>query len=567
MLKSLSVTNFALIEAASIEFNRGLNILTGETGAGKSIVIDAFSAILGGRSSPEYIRTGCDYYRVQGVFDVSDSPVIKTLLESFDISLEDDDNLIISRRLAQSGKNSIMINGCHVSLGTLKKIGSVLVDIHGQHENQTLLNPESYLHLVDGYDGNINKQLAIYRNLFKQFEDITDKLEKSKRNSRDRIQRMDLLTWQTQEIAASKLKIGEDDEIQQELSILANAEKIATSLQQVYLLLNEERENIASVLSQLNTVRNELEVVNRYDPKFKPQLNEVTNTIYCLQEVSNDVRNYVESFDYDPKRLVELQGRLDTIYKLKRKYGSSIHEILDYYKQSVAEIEELVTYDERIEQLTVNYNELSNAVKSEAELLSKMRVQAAKQMSESIIKHLQDLGMPHACFEIMVENTNKFTPLGADRIIFQFSANMGEEIRPLQKVASGGELSRIALAIKTVSSQHDSALTMVFDEIDAGIGGKTAQIIAEKIALVACQKQVLCITHLPQIACMADNHIFIEKQNENNRTSTEIRILDLDGRITEITRMISGDNITKIGLDNTRQMIENARKKKEEWKN
>lgn len=567
MLKSLTVTNFALIERVVVEFDEGLNIVTGETGAGKSILIDALSIILGNRASVDSIRTGCDFFRVEAVFDISKLTFICKIIEDQGISLEDDTMLIISRRFSRQGKNSILINGCHVTVNVLRQIGEKLVDMHGQHENQALLRPESYLTLLDSFDKKIKMALEQYREVYQRWLEVIKQQTLLAQNSRERAQRIDMLSWQTKEIALAQLKPGEDEEIERQLPVLANVEKITTAVNRSYVLLEQGNDGMQGILPALAEVKHELEIISRYDTRIQEQLTTISDALYQLEESCMDLRVYGDEIDFDPQKLAILQERMDVIYKLKKKYGTSIAEILAYYDSAIAELEDIHNYDQISASLSQQQRELEEKLRIFSQELNSFRQQSSHILANQISGHLTDLGMTNAKFTIEVVPTSQFTFNGSDDVIFLFSANLGEETKPLYKIASGGELSRIALAIKTVCAHRDAVGIMVFDEIDAGIGGQAGHMVAEKVAKVACAKQVLCITHLPQIACMADHHIYIKKRIESERTNTIITVLTKEEQLFELTRMIAGNEITQIALENAKQMFESASKKKEKWKN
>lgn len=566
MLKSLTVTNFALIEQAMVEFDEGLNILTGETGAGKSILIDALSVILGNRASVDSIRTGCDFFRVEAVFDLSQLRVVHTMLEEHGIILDDEATVIISRRFSRLGKNTIMINGCHITVSALRQIGEKLVDMHGQHENQALLRPEAYLAMLDSLDGRTRTTLEQYRKIYTNWLEIIKELSILEKNSRERAQRIDMLNWQTTEIAAAELKIGEDEELEQQIVVLANSEKIAKAVNHAYILLEQEGEGLNGVLPTLAEIKRELEIAVRYDPKLEEQLVGVSNALYQLEESCMDLRVYGEEIEFNPQYLAQLQERVDVIYKLKKKYGTTITEIIAYYDQAIIELADITNYDQKFAQLTKEQHKLEAKLGELADELDSLRHQASEELAKQVCNHLVDLGMKNARFMIEVVPTLQFTPYGRNEVMFLFSANPGEQPKLLHKIASGGELSRIALAIKTVCAARDAVGIMVFDEIDAGIGGQAGHMVAEKVAQVASARQVLCITHLPQIACMADQHIYIKKQVDGERTNTVIRILSKPEQLIELTRMISGDEITQIAVDNATQMFESAYAKKQKWR-
>lgn len=568
MLRSLNVTNFALIEQVSIEFSEGLNIMTGETGAGKSILIDALSMILGNRASLDSIRTGADFFRVEAVFDFPQIDGIQDLLEEQGVSLDEDGALIISRRLSRNGKNLILMNGCHVTLAFLRLVGEKLVDMHGQHENQALLRSESHLNLLDSFNPHIGELLVEYRHAYRAWLKLCQEMSLTEKQSRERVQRLDMLNWQTREIAAAELKEGEDVELEREIQFLTHAEKIANATNRAYCLLSQENKGYIGVTTALTEVKSQLAIAVRYDSRLQPQLTAVENALYQIEDVNLELRDYCESTDFNPARLGQMQRRMDVIYKLRKKYGATITDIIHYYQQCMTQIETLANFEEHFTEMNHKRTELENEMNVLADELNQLRQQAAPKIAGDICSQLAQLGMPKASFLFEVTLKKDFDNNGRNEVTILFSANAGEVSKPLHKVASGGELSRIALAVKTVSTNRDPVGTIIFDEIDAGVGGQTAQMVAEKIAIVASSKQVLCITHLPQIACMADSHFYIEKivDKDDERTNTTVRILSEPKRLKEITRMLSGTLMTQAAVENAADMLKMAEKKKEIWK-
>lgn len=564
MLKSLTINNFALIDYITLDFAPGLNILTGETGAGKSILIDALSTILGERASVDSIRRDCDYFRVEAVFEVAGSDAIAALLDGQGISCEEE-TLIISRRLTRNGKNTVTVNGCQIPLSILRQIGELLVDMHGQHENQALLRQQAHLALVDQF-ASIAGPLADYLAVFRDWQKLRAELADHDTRSRERERRIEILSWQTEEIGQAALRPGEDEQWQQEIRLLANIEKVAKSISHSYVLLKQGEHGLA-VLSALGEIKRELETAARYDESLRLKAEAIAESLYQLEDIADDLRHYSDSVDTDPARLRKLEERVDVIQSLKKKYGSTIEEILAYQQQASQELETLQADTQTAEQLTAKVDKLELILRERCDSLDQARRVAAKELEQAVTKHLQELGMPSAVFRAQVSSTENYLSTGRNEVLCLFSANRGEEPKPLQKVASGGELSRIALAIKSVNAYRDSIGTIIFDEVDAGIGGKTAQMVAEKIALVASSKQVLCITHSPAIASMADNHFIAEKIVDADRTSTVVRNLAPREQMLELARMIAGDNITEIAVENARQMIDVSTKNKEKWIN
>ncbi len=551
MLKSLSVKNFALIEKLELEFEKGLNVLTGETGAGKSILIDALGAALGQRASTNQIRAGCEEFSVEAVFIPEKNSAVKTLLD--DYGIDDDDALIIKRKVNRNAaKNNIFVNGSHVTLSTLKKIGAALVDIHGQSENLSLLKTESIYSLIDSANEKIPAARADYQKTFqswqKQIKALADK-EKSK-SLHD--EKLELLRWQEQEISAAELKPNEDVELDAEIRKLANAEKISTYIEESRVLLGNGDES--DILTELARVHKNLSDVAKYDVKINSALKLLDDAEIYLREAYDEVRAYSDATDFSPELLDELQARMDVIYKLK-KYGGNVNEILAKLDKIRAEISAIENFDSDVDTTRRLILKLEMQTKKRAATLLKLRQESAANLSASIEKEIRRLGMKKAQFAITVTPTENLTTNGGDNADMLFSANVGEEIKSLSKVVSGGELSRIALAIKTVSAgREDSAATMIFDEIDAGLGGTTAKVVAECIAKVSRAKQVLCVTHLAQIACTANVHLQISKSDDGTRTATKISKLTMDERVKEIARMASGSEIPS-AIQNAREML------------
>ena len=558
MLQLLKVFNFALIEQAEIEFDNGFNVLTGETGAGKSMVVDALNVVLGGRSSVEMLRSGCEQFRIDAVFALQAHEPLRALLEEQAIPQEEDGLLFLSRSVSRQGKNTVLVNGTPAPLSLLRTIGSMLLDMHGQHENQALLRPESYLGLLDGSDSAIAPLLADYQLAFADWRKTRDKIAELNRDDRERAQRIDMLQWQVGEIEAARLKLPEETELPQQISLLAHAEKISATVGAAWAGLSDGDERSKGAVSILQECRRQLEVAARFDATLGQYAEQIAQIVVLLDDMAPELRNYLDQVEYDPVKLSRLQERMDLIYRLKQKYGGSLVEVLAYAQAARDEMNELVCHDDVLREMQKKLQQQESELKIKALALGSQRAVSAAAMGRSVEAHLQELGMPGGKFVVQLTNGESFTANGCDSIQFAFSANPGEELRPLAKVASGGELSRVALAIKTVCSRNDGAQVMVFDEIDAGVGGHTARKVAENIARVAWKKQVLCITHLPQIASMADRHIHIEKKPVAERTQTFVRVLPEAQRLQELARMIGGDPITAAGLDNAAEMVRTA---------
>lgn len=567
MLKSLTVWNFALLEHVQVEFEPGLNILTGETGAGKSILIDSLGAVLGARMSADMVRSGCDWLRVEAVFSLEDESLgLHELLTQQAID-DADKELIITRQLTRAGRSTALVNGCHVTLAVLRQIGAYLVDIHGQNENLALLKEENQFHLLDGYDPDVSEALAAYECVYREWREKKKAYAEKQQASREYAQRLDMLHWQDKEISEANLKPGEDEQLEADIRKLSHAEKIVGSVEESYQLLEGGGGNGLGVLPALSQVKKDLEEIGRFDDALANAQKMVEEAYISLQEASYELRDYGESVEFSPERLNQLQSRMDVIYRLCKKYGATLEDVLAHQAKVEQELTEIENYDEDIAALEKEIAALEEKLRQKAAELTRLRTAAAKDLSAAIEEQLFALGMPKARFHIRVEQAEDYGANGRDDVAMFFSANPGEAEKPLQKVASGGELSRIALAIKTVASSRDSSVpSMVFDEIDTGIGGRTAQMVAERIALVAQYKQVLCITHLPQIACMADAHLYISKRTVEGTTATQIRPLSERERISEIARMASGADMTTASLDNAREMVSHAKMKKDAFK-
>lgn len=562
MLKTLSIWNFALIEHIEIEFDKGLNILTGETGAGKSILLGALGMVIGHRSNVDAIRTDCDFLRVEAVFSVKDEQEVKDFVLANDILLEDD-LVIITRQITRSGRNTIQVNNCHVTMAILRKLGELLVDIHGQHANQALLKADKQLALVDDFgEADILAQKANYAQTYRTWLELKTQLNRSKVNTQQMAQRLDMLNWQINEIENAKLTVGEDEQLESEIKTLANAEKISLLTQDAYRLLAEGEAGKFAVLSSLAQIRSDLEKLGQYNENMQ-KLHQVIDEVYIqLQDSAEEIRDYGESMDYNPQKLDNMQSRMDDIDKLRRKYGATIEDILAYNEKAKQELDYIENYDANLAELEQKIQAVENELRAKANTLHELRQNSADKLSAGVMEELASLSMANAQFHIEVRATDNFTENGADEIEIMFSANVGESLKPLSKIVSGGELSRIALALKTITAQKDDIGLMVFDEVDIGVGGKTAQMMAEKIARIALFRQVICITHLPQIAAMADAHFYISKQIKDNKTFTNIQEIDYGARLNEIARMTSGTELTQASLENAEEMLENARRKK-----
>lgn len=565
MLKTLTIWNFALLEHVQVHFGSGLNILTGETGAGKSILIGAIGAVLGKRITAESIRTGCDWLRVEAVFSLEDlSEELFEILKEQAIDATDS-TLVIRRQMSANGRGNILINGCHVTLSVLRQVGSHLLDIHGQNDSLALLKPENQMRLLMQFDDMAQDVLKAYQETYLSWKNFCKEYARRKKEAHDTEERQDMLSWQEKEIADAKLKIGEDVRLEKEIERLSHAERISHYVEESYRLFNNDTREENGIISALAIIKRNLEDLLQYDDALENARKLVEESYISLQEASDEIRDYGEGLRFDPNALDVLQERMDKIYRLRKKYGATIEEILSYQQKIKQELASMRNLDADLsdlkKQIALSYQQL----KERASRLTEQRTHTASILEREIEKRLSSLGMPDAHFHISVIESETYTKDGHDFVKMLFSANAGQAEKPLNKIASGGELSRIALAIKTVASAKDDAVpSMVFDEIDTGIGGKTAQMVAECIAIVSQYKQVLCITHLPQIACMADNHLYIAKSTKEGSTNTTVNPLAEVARVKEIARMASGDNMTTASLENAKEMLAHAHAKKEE---
>ena len=553
MLQSLHVHNFALLEDAHADFTPGFNVFTGETGAGKSILIDAFGRVLGGRSSADYVRSGTDGLWVQAVFDVSGQQEIKALLAEH--GLEPEEDLFLKRQISAAGKSRAFINGVQVPLAVLKAIGARLVDIHGQHENQALLKPDAPLHLTDAFGGpKLAQALQEYKQLYSEYTAAVKHLSKLEQENEQQDLLLDRYAWEIKEISDAALKPGEEDGLEAEARLLQNSERIMKAVDSSYQQLDEED----AILSRLARVRDQLQYAARYDSRLAPLAECADSAWISLDDCRTELSEYMAGSEFNGERAAQVHQRLDIIYRLQKKYGGSTQSALEYLQQTQEKLEQLQEIAQLLEQAQKAVAEAVVRLGRAAAVLTKLREASAQALAQRITQHIRDLAMPNGVLQIKCGQLDKFMPLGRDELKFIFSANMGEPLNDLEKVASGGELSRIALAVKTVLMNSGDVATMVFDEIDTGVGGVTAQKMAEKIAAISGVGQVLCITHLPQIAAFADNHIHIEKQSADGRTVTQLTTLDYNGRLQELVRMTAGATASRAAFESATELLQGA---------
>lgn len=561
MLQALHVHNFALLEDAKADFTAGFNVFTGETGAGKSILIDAFGVVLGGRASADYVRSGTDGLWVQAVFDISGQQVIKNILVEQGIEAEDD--LFLKRQVNSAGKSKAFVNGVQVPLSFLRQLGSRLVDIHGQHENQALLKADAPRLLTDAFGGTaLTDAKEEYAENYQEYVSVKKKLDALLSDNEQQDLLLDRYSWEINEITAAKLIPGEEEGLEEEAKLLRNSEKIITSVNRAHGYLDSEK----GILSKLAQAKDELRYAARYDDRLRQFVEALDSSWITLDDCRSELSDYLSSSDFNEEHAAVVQERLDTIYRLQKKYGGTTEDVLEYLASTIAKQQELQNIADAIAAAEKQLKVITNKLSKSAAVLTKERQRSAKALAELITKHIRDLAMANGVFAINIDDLGKFTAEGRDELRFMFSANMGEPVNDLEKVASGGELSRIALAIKTVLMNQGDVPTMVFDEIDTGVGGVTAQRMAEKIAAIATVGQVLCITHLPQIAAFADNHIHIEKRSADGRTATILTTLVQEARVEEIVRMTAGDNRSFAAYENARELISSAQSIKDSLK-
>lgn len=568
LLSELSIRNFAIIETLSISFKKGLTVLSGETGAGKSIIIDAISLLVGGRGSSEFVRFGTDKAEIEGLFyfDNDDHPCLE---KAHELDIEVSDGMIILKRdISISGKSVCRINGKLVTLAAMKEIGKTLVDIHGQHETQDLMNEDRHLEMLDSYDyDEVIVKLTSYQDQYNMYVDTKKQLKALTENEQKMAHRLDLLQFQHEEIQKAALKPNEDNELMEERTKIANFEKI-------FKAVGDAHSSLTSDNSGLDYVRNamsQMETISDLDSSLKEIYDTVANSYYLLEEVAYQLREKLDMMEYDPKRLDFIETRLNEIRMLKRKYGNSIEEILEYAANIETEISTIENKDVHIERAKKQLVQLEEACLKEATELSVFRKELAERLTEAIHRELRELYMEKTKFEIVLKNIPgtvddplvdgapvKLTRNGYNHAEFYISTNPGEPLKPLTKVASGGELSRIILALKSIFSEHQGVTSVIFDEVDTGVSGRVAQAIAEKIQRVSVGSQVLCITHLPQVASMADNHLFIRKEIINERTITSVTILEGEEKVIEVARMLSGAEITVVTKQHARELLQQA---------
>lgn len=552
MLSHLYIENIAVIEKTQVDFSKGFNVFTGETGAGKSILIDAINAILGVRTSKDLVRSGTEKAFVSAVFNEI-SPSVIDQLTSFGYECEDD-TLLISREITSDGKNSCKINGKPTTATILKELGILLINIHGQHDNQSLLIPEKHLQFIDNY-GKLEPFCNQYRNYYKEYQQVLKEMNDLTTDDAEKERKMDLLRYQIDEIDAADLYSGEEEELSAKKSRHRNSESILQNLNEAHQFLSGDDEIGNGCVSALTGASKSLEQTAKYFENFHDISTKLEEMSYEIQEYLEQIRQTIESLDFDLSEIDIIESRLDLIYRLKRKYGNDIAEILQFADRAKRELQTIEKSEERIEELRLLSKEHYSKMVIAAEKLSEERKRTSSDFEKKVKEELLFLDMPFIEFNAEYKTTEP-GPNGIDSMEFMISTNPGEPPKPLSRIASGGELARIMLSIKNVLSDKDNMSTMIFDEIDSGISGRAAQKVGQKLREVSNGKQVICVTHLAQIAALADFHLLIEKNIENGRTSTKVIPLNFEQRQKELARIIGGTNITQATLQAAREMLE-----------
>lgn len=557
MLQELTIDNLAIIKHLSLEFADQMTVLTGETGAGKSIIIDAVGLLAGGRGSQEFIRRGEEKLRLQGQFALTKDPELMALLDSMGIDHQDG-TLIIMREIHRNGRNTIRVNGQLINTTMLRQIGAYLVDIHGQNEHQLLLQPEKHLGMLDQFAyKKVNPLLQKYQEFYHRYTKLKAAVDKKQANEQQWAQRLDMLRYQVNEIEEAQLKENEEEDLTSERDRLEHFQQINNALQQVVTTFNEGE---APVLDQVATVMEAVNGIAEFDDDYDSLSKALNDAYYALQDVANSAGQQLDMLEFDDGRLAQIDQRLTVIGDLEHKYGDSVAKVLTYYQKIKKELDTMEEaadsnsdLEERLKKAAADLQEIGSQ-------LSQVRQQAAHELSKRVHQQLKELYMAKAEFTVHFVNQAgaTFTPTGIDDVEFYIRTNPGESMGPLAKIASGGELSRVMLALKTIFAQNEGVTSIIFDEVDTGVSGRVAQAIADKIRLIAANSQVLCITHLPQVAAVAQHHFLIKKSVHNERTTTKVTALNTDQRVNELARMLSGEKVTKLTKEHASELLRMA---------
>jgi len=577
VLAELSIKDFAIIEEVSITFREGLTVLTGETGAGKSIIIDAIQLLAGGRGSAEFVRYGTKKAEIEGLFFI-DEPQHKAYdkAQTFGVDIAEDGMLVLNRTISANGKSICRVNGKLVTLAILKEFGQALIDIHTQHETQSLMDVERHIELLDLYDrDHVLPAKNDYYDLYKEFETLKKRHKELSENEQEMAQRLDLLEFQYKELEQAQLQPGEDERLTEERNRMANYEKIFKGLNDSYHALYGEQK----ALDWLSHALTSLENAKDYDDDIASKVEELSNHYYLVEELAHSMRNQLDSMEYSEDELNSVESRLNEINRLKKKYGESVDEIIEYASRIEEEIDEIKNKDTHVAKLDQQIKEKAEDVALDAKHLHDLRVQASKNLTDSIHEELKDLYLDKAAFGVDFQEAEgtetdpvidgkhvKVGPKGYDLVKFMITTNPGEPLKDIHKVASGGELSRFMLALKRIFSKHQGVTSVIFDEVDTGVSGRVAQAMAEKIyGIAASSSQVLCISHLPQVAAMADTHLYIQKEVEDDRTKTIVSELSVEHKTEELARMISGAEMTDTTKEHAKELLTLADQTKEQY--
>lgn len=553
MLEHLHIRNVALIKESEISFGDGLNILTGETGAGKSMIIDSLQFALGGRAGKDFLRHGEKQAAVEALFSVQSQALTEKLAEN-GIVPEEDGTLLITRTLSEAGKSVCRINGSTVTVGMLKEIAEDMIDIYGQHEHQSLLNPVKHIRLLDRFCGaGFGEAMEEYKNSRQRLKDLEKQLTILIGDESQKEQRMDMLLFQKEEIEAAELQEGEEDALLEQKKRLSSMERLIRLTGESVTLLYDGDDRAPSACDQLGDALAKLQEAAEYDAALSPLADALADGYAAVEDCARELKREAEEQEADPEELERIEERLQLFYKLKRKYGGSIEAVLEFYEKAVQELEFLSNSSEKAAELSAKKAAEEKRLSALAETLTARRRATAEQVEEQIETALHDMEMKHARFHIQIEEKADWGADGKDKVEFLISANAGEPLKPLAKIASGGEMSRVMLALKTVLVDADEIGTFIFDEIDTGVSGRTARRVGEKMRFLGGKRQLLCITHLPQIAAMADNHFLIEKESDAGETVTRVTALDEEGAVREVARLMN--DVTETTLAAARELL------------
>lgn len=560
MLLELTIRNIALIESLRIEFAQGFNVLTGETGSGKSIVVDCVNLVLGGRADRDFVRTGAEKGSVQALFDITGNERAQALAESLGVDCTDG-LLAVSRELSRSGRNVCRISGVILPLSTLRQLTSLLLDIHGQHEHQSLMNPAKHIEFLDAF-GDSNHQALRERvaSLHAERSSAANALKKLMGDVAEKERLADMLSFQVNEIVSAKLKKGEEEKLSAKLRILENSEKIKTGVETAYVMTYRGDGRMISAQEALLRAADSMEGLSSIDPRYAELAARLRELYYSVQDVGYELQDVLDHLSFDPALIDKISERLDLIDRLERKYGPNLDDVIAFGEQAAARLAAIQSSDANIDAQKKQLKKIDAALKSACEQLTISRKALSEKLATAIMEQLRDLGMGKTRFEIRVEPEPRPLSNGADCVEFMISPNPGEPLKSLASIASGGELSRIMLAMKAIAMDVDGVDSMVFDEIDTGVSGRMAQVVGEKMCRIACNRQVLCVTHLPQIAALGNAHFIVEKRSDSEHTETLVRRLDEDGRIHELSRLVGGAEDSESSLSHAAHMLEEADK-------